>query len=151
VVGREMFNMCRNSGQSCNAGSRLLVPAARMDEAAAIAGAAAEKVKVGDPTVEDMAMGPVASQAQFEKIQAMIQKGIDEGARLVAGGLGRPEGVERGWFVRPTVFSHATNDMTIAREEIFGPVITIIGYKDEEDAIRIANDTVYGLSGYVSS
>jgi aldehyde dehydrogenase (NAD+) len=151
VIGREMFNMCRNSGQSCNAGSRLLVPIERMDEAAAIAAAAADKVKVGDPTAEDTAMGPVASKAQFDKIQALIQKGIDEGAKLVAGGLGRPAGFERGWFVRPTVFSHATNDMTIAREEIFGPVITIIGYKDEEDAIRIANDTVYGLSGYVSS
>ncbi len=151
VVGREMFNMCRNSGQSCNAGSRLLVPESRMDDAARIAAEAAAKVKVGDPMAEDTTMGPVSSKAQFDKIQGMIQKGIDEGARLAAGGLGRPEGIERGWYVRPTVFSHATNDMTISREEIFGPVITIIGYKDEEDAIRIANDTPYGLSGYVSS
>ncbi|MFA7506217.1 MAG: aldehyde dehydrogenase family protein [Burkholderiaceae bacterium] len=151
VVGREMFNMCRNSGQSCNAGSRLLVPEARMDEAAAIAAAAAGKIRVGDPSDEETAMGPVSSQAQFDKIQGMLEKGVAEGARLAAGGPGRPDGLERGYFVRPTVFSHATNDMTIAREEIFGPVITIIGYKDEEDAIRIANDTPYGLSGYVSS
>jgi len=151
VVGREMFNMCRNSGQSCNAGSRLLVPESRMDEAAAIAAAAADKIKVGDPSAEDTAMGPVISKAQYDKIQALLEKGIAEGAKVVAGGPGRPDGVERGYFVRPTVFSHASNDMTIAREEIFGPVITIIGYKDEEDAIRIANDTPYGLSGYVSS
>ncbi len=151
VVGREMFNMCRNSGQSCNAGSRLLVPESRMDEAAALAAAAAGKIKVGDPSAEDTAMGPVISKAQYDKIQGLLEKGIAEGAKLAAGGPGRPEGLERGYFVRPTVFSHATNDMTIAREEIFGPVITIIGYKDEEDAIRIANDTPYGLSGYVSS
>jgi aldehyde dehydrogenase (NAD+) len=151
VVGREMFNMCRNSGQSCNAGSRLLVPEARMDEAAAIAAEAAGKIKVGDPSAEDTAMGPVISKAQYDKIQGLLEKGIAEGAKVVAGGPGRPDGLERGYFVRPTVFSHATNDMTIAREEIFGPVITIIGYKDEEDAIRIANDTPYGLSGYVSS
>ena len=151
VVGREMFNMCRNSGQSCNAGSRLLVPEGRMDEAAAFAAAAAGKIKVGDPSAEDTAMGPVISKAQYDKIQGLIEKGIAEGAKVAAGGPGRPDGLERGYFVRPTVFSHATNDMTIAREEIFGPVITIIGYKDEEDAIRIANDTNYGLSGYVSS
>ena len=151
VIGREMFNMCRNSGQSCNAGSRLLVPEARMDEAAALAAEAANKVKVGDPSAEDTAMGPVISKAQYDKIQGLLEKGIAEGAKVAAGGLGRPEGLDRGYYVRPTVFSHATNDMTIAREEIFGPVITIIGYKDEEDAIRIANDTPYGLSGYVTS
>ncbi|MEZ5728217.1 MAG: aldehyde dehydrogenase family protein [Burkholderiaceae bacterium] len=151
VVKRDLFGMCVNSGQSCNAGSRMLVPAARMDEVAEIAKAAAERIVVGDPADEATAIGPVVSKAQFDKIQGLIEKGIAEGARLAAGGPGRPAGLEKGYYVRPTVFTHATNDMTIAREEIFGPVITIIGYQDEDDAVRIANDTVYGLSGYVSS
>ena len=151
VVGRDVFGMCMNSGQSCNAGSRMLVPRARMDEAAAIAKAAAERVKVGDPSSEETAIGPVASKAQFEKIQALVEKGIGEGAKLAAGGPGRPAGLDVGYYVRPTVFSHVNNEMTIAREEIFGPVICLIGYEDEDDAVRIANDTVYGLSGYVSS
>jgi aldehyde dehydrogenase (NAD+) len=151
AIARDVFGMCMNSGQSCNAGTRMLVPMARMDEAAAIAKAGAERVKVGDPNAEDTTMGPVVSAAQYAKIQALIEKGIAEGARVVTGGPGRPAGLERGYFVKPTVFSHVTNDMTIAREEIFGPVISLIGYKDEEDAIRIANDTPYGLSGYVSS
>jgi len=151
AIARDVFGMCMNSGQSCNAGTRMLVPMARMDEAAAIAKAGAERVKVGDPSAEDTTMGPVVSAGQYAKIQALIEKGIAEGARVVTGGPGRPAGLERGYFVKPTVFSHVTNDMTIAREEIFGPVISLIGYKDEEDAIRIANDTPYGLSGYVSS
>jgi len=141
----------RNSGQSCNAPTRMLVPSGRMGEAAEIAKAASAKEVVGDPKAEGTTLGPVVSHAQWDKIQGLIQKGIDEGAELVAGGLGRPEGLNRGYYVRPTVFANVGNGMTIAREEIFGPVLSILGYRDEEDAIRIANDTPYGLSGYVQS
>jgi len=140
-----------NSGQSCNAPTRMLVPSKSHDEALAIAKVAAENVKAGDPFAEGTTIGPVVSEVQFDKIQALIQKGIDEGATLVTGGTGRPEGLNRGYFVKPTVFGNVSNDMTIAREEIFGPVLSIIPYKDEEDAIEIANDTPYGLSGYVQS
>lgn len=150
-ISRDVFGMCMNSGQSCNAPTRMLVPSARMDEAAAIAKAAAENVKVGDPTADDTVIGPVVSKVQFDKIQALIEKGIAEGAKLEIGGPGRPDGLNRGYYIRPTVFSHVTNDMTIAQEEIFGPVLSLIGYEDEADAIRIANDTLYGLSGYISS
>ena len=139
-----------NSGQSCNAPTRMLVPKARMDEAIEVARAAAAKASVGDPLAETTRLGPVVSKLQFDKIQALIQKGIDEGAELIAGGTGLPEGLEKGYFVRPTIFANVSNDMTIAREEIFGPVLTIIGYEDDADAVRIANDTEYGLSGYVS-
>ena len=138
-----------NSGQSCNAPTRLLVPRARMAEAAEAARAAVAKVTVGDPN-GDSQLGPVVSEAQWRKIQGLIETGIKEGATLVAGGPGRPEGLEHGWYVRPTVFADVTNDMTVAREEIFGPVLVILGYEDEADAIRIANDTPYGLSAYVS-
>ena len=151
AISRDVFGMCTNSGQSCNAPSRMLVPAARMDEAATIAKAAAEKVKVGDPNADDTTIGPVVSEVQFDKIQNLIQEGIDEGAKLETGGTGRPDGLNAGYYVKPTVFSHVTNDMTIAREEIFGPVLSLIGYEDDDDAVRIANDTLYGLSGYVSS
>ncbi len=144
-----VLGMMSNSGQSCNAPSRMLVPAGRQDEAIAIAKAAAATVKVGDPTAEGTVIGPVVSEVQYNKIQGLIQKGIEEGATLVAGGPGRPDGLNKGYYVRPTVFANVTNDMTIAREEIFGPVLSILPYKDEEDAVRIANDTVYGLSGYV--
>jgi aldehyde dehydrogenase (NAD+) len=140
-----------NSGQSCNAPTRMLVPRSRHAEAVAIAKAAAEKVTVGDPHAQGTTIGPVVSQAQFDKIQRLIHAGIDEGAELVTGGPGRPDGVARGYYVRPTVFANVRNDMTIAREEIFGPVLSILPYDTEEDAVRIANDTVYGLSGYVSS
>jgi aldehyde dehydrogenase (NAD+) len=140
-----------NSGQSCNAPTRMLVPADRMAEAKQVAKAAAEQVSAGDPFKEGVTIGPVVSQAQFDKIQGLIKKGIDEGATLVAGGPGRPEGLSKGYFVRPTVFADVKNDMTIAREEIFGPVLSILPYRDEEDAVRIANDTPYGLSGYVTS
>jgi aldehyde dehydrogenase (NAD+) len=150
AVSRDMAGMCMNTGQSCNAPTRMLVPEARMDEAAAIAKATAEAVVVGDPSDAGTQVGPLVSQMQFDKVQALIQKGIDEGAKLETGGVGRPEGMNRGYFVKPTVFSHVTNDMTIAQEEIFGPVLSLIGYKDEEDAVRIANDTVYGLSAYIS-
>jgi len=151
AVARDVGRMCTNSGQSCNAPSRMLVPASRMDEAAAIAHDAAGAIVVGDPNAEGTTIGPVVSEVQFRKIQDLIRKGIEEGARVAAGGPGKPEGLETGYYVRPTVFTHATNDMTISREEIFGPVLTIIGYADEEDAVEIANDTPYGLSGYVSS
>ncbi len=140
-----------NSGQSCNAPTRMLVPAARHDEAVAIAVATAAQIKVGDPSAEGTTIGPVASEAQYKKVQGLIEKGIEEGAKLVAGGPGLPEGIRKGFYVRPTVFAYVRNDMTIAREEIFGPVLSILPYKDEEEAIRIANDTPYGLSGYVSS
>ncbi len=151
AIARDVFGMCLNSGQSCNAPSRMLVPNARMDEAAAIARAAAENVRVGDPGSADTTIGPVVSSVQFEKIQNLIQKGIDEGATLETGGTGRPDGLNQGYYVKPTVFSNVTNEMTIAQEEIFGPVLSLIGYEDDEDAVRIANDTVYGLSGYISS
>ncbi len=150
-ISRDVFGMCMNSGQSCNAPTRMLVPNARMDEAAAIAKAAAENVQVGAPDAEGTAIGPVVSGVQFDKIQNLIQKGIDEGAKLETGGTGRPEGLNAGYYVRPTVFSHVTNDMTIAQEEIFGPVLSLIGYEDDADAVRIANETPYGLSGYISS
>jgi aldehyde dehydrogenase (NAD+) len=140
-----------NSGQSCNAPTRMLVPQVKMKEAAAMAKAAAEKAKAGDPKAEGTTMGPVVNQIQWEKIQGLIKKGIDEGATLVVGGLGRPEGLNKGFYVRPTVFADVTNDMTIAREEVFGPVLSIMGYKDEAEAVTIANDTPYGLAGYVWS
>jgi aldehyde dehydrogenase (NAD+) len=140
-----------NSGQSCNAPTRMIVPAARMKEVAAIAKAQAEKTKAGDPKAADTTIGPVVNRTQWDKIQALIKKGIDEGATLVAGGPGLPEGVNKGFYVRPTVFADVTNDMTIAREEIFGPVITILGAKSEAEAVQIANDTPYGLAGYVTA
>ena len=144
---RHCFN---NSGQSCNAPTRMLVPESRHDEAKEIAKQAAETTKVGDPFAEDTGIGPVVSEVQFNKIQGLIEKGIEEGATLVAGGPGKPEGFNAGYYVKPTIFSDVSNDMTIAREEIFGPVLSILPYKDEDDAISIANDTEYGLSGYVS-
>ena len=139
-----------NSGQSCNAPTRMLVPLAKMKEAAAIAKSVADKAKPGDPRAAETTMGPVVNRVQWEKIQGLIKKGTDEGATLVAGGLGRPERLNKGYYVRPTVFADVTNDMTVAREEIFGPVLSIIGYKDEDEAVRIANETPYGLAGYVS-
>ena len=151
AVSRGVMAMMNNSGQSCNAPSRMLVPASRMDEAIAIAKDAAARVRVGDPNADGTVIGPVVSEVQWNKIQGLIKKGIDEGAELVAGGPGKPQGLESGYYVKPTVFARANNQMTIAREEIFGPVLTIIPYKDEDDAVAIANDTPYGLSGYVYS
>ncbi len=139
-----------NTGQSCNAPTRLLVPEALHEQAVELARAAAEEVVVGDPSDAATSMGPVVSEAQWQRIQKLIQAGIDEGARLVIGGLGRPDGIEHGYFVRPTVFSDVSNDMVIAREEIFGPVLAILPYKDEAEALRIANDSLYGLAAYVS-
>jgi aldehyde dehydrogenase (NAD+) len=140
-----------NSGQSCNAPSRMLVPEARMAEAAAIAASVADGLTVGDPRQKGIDLGPVANRVQWEKIQRLIESGVSEGASLAAGGPGRPPGLAKGFYVRPTVFANVTADMTIAREEIFGPVLSILGYRDEDDAVRIANDTPYGLAGYVSS
>ncbi len=139
-----------NSGQSCNAPTRMLVPESRMAEAVEVARATAAKTIVGDPKAATTRLGPVASEAQFSKVQGLIETGIEEGAELVVGGLGRPEGLDAGYYVKPTIFAGVRNDMTIAREEIFGPVLCIIGYQDEEHAVEIANDTEYGLSGYVS-
>ena len=143
--------MMINSGQSCNAPSRMLIPAKRYDEAVEIARKTAEKLVVGDPKADGTTTGPVANKLQFERVQAMLQKGIDEGAKVVIGGPGRPAGIERGYFVKPTIFSQVHNEMTIAREEIFGPAMVMIPYADEAEAIRIANDSVYGLSGHIHS
>ena len=151
AVSRGVMAMMNNSGQSCNAPSRMLVPASRMDEAIAIAKEAAAKVRVGDPNADGVVIGPVVNETQWNKIQGLIKKGVEEGAELVAGGPGKPDGLETGYYVKPTVFARANNQMTIAREEIFGPVLTIIPYKDEDDAVAIANDTPYGLSGYIYS
>lgn len=151
AVSRGVAGCMNNSGQSCNAPTRMLVPHGRMDEAIDVARTAAERAAPGDPSLETTVMGPVVSDVQFEKIQGLIEAGIKEGATLVTGGPGRPEGLNRGYFVRPTVFANVTNDMTIAREEVFGPVLAILGYENEDEAINIANDTPYGLSGYVSS
>jgi aldehyde dehydrogenase (NAD+) len=140
-----------NSGQACIAGTRILVPASRMAEAEAMAKAAVETTVVGDPRQSDTQVGPMVSQKQWDRVQRYINTGIDEGARLVAGGPGLPDNLGHGWFVRPTLFADVGNDMTIAREEIFGPVLCLIPYKDEEDGIDIANDTPYGLQGYVMS
>lgn len=151
AVTRGVMHMYNNSGQSCNAPSRMLVPADKLEQAEEIAKAVTAHVVTGDPQDENTTMGPVVSEVQFNKIQGLIEKGIAEGAKLVVGGPGRPEGLEKGYFVRPTVFSQANNEMTIAREEIFGPVLVMIPYTTEEEAIRIANDTPYGLAGYVQS
>ena len=141
----------RNTGQSCNAPTRMLVPRSKLAEVVTVAKRVAEATKVGDPFGEGISVGPLASQAQFDKVQSLIKKGMSEGATLVTGGPGRPEGVSKGYFARPTVFSDVRNDMVIAREEIFGPVLAIIPYENEDDAVRIANDTPYGLSGFVNS
>jgi aldehyde dehydrogenase (NAD+) len=137
-----------NSGQSCNAPTRMLVPGSRMAEVKEIARAAAESTTVGDPN-GNAAMGPVVSETQFNKIQGLIEKGIAEGATLVTGGPGKPEGLEKGYYVKPTVFADVTKDMSIAREEIFGPVLAILGYASEAEALEVANDTEYGLAAYV--
>jgi aldehyde dehydrogenase (NAD+) len=149
-VATGVASMMGNSGQTCSAPSRMLVPKARMDEAIRIAREAASKVTVGDPQ-GDFGIGPVVSRAQFDKVQTLIQKGVDEGATLVAGGAGRPEGLNKGYYVKPTVFANVTNQMTIARDEIFGPVLTILGYDNLDQAVEIANDTEYGLAGYVAA
>jgi aldehyde dehydrogenase (NAD+) len=151
AVAEGVTNCMENSGQSCNAPSRMLVPNEFMEIAIKAAREAAENIKIGDPADQNTDIGPVVSKIQYDKIQTLIKTGIDEGAMLVTGGLGRPDHLSKGYYVKATVFAKAANTMTIAREEIFGPVVTIIGYETEEDAIKIANDTEYGLAGYVSS
>ena len=140
-----------NSGQSCNAPTRMLVSSKNYDKAVEAAVQVANSTIVGAPEDEGVKIGPISNKVQYEKVQRLIQIGIDEGARLVAGGLGRPDGISEGYFVKPTVFADVTNDMTIAREEIFGPVLSILKYETEDEAIDIANDTDYGLAGYVQS
>ena len=140
-----------NTGQSCNAPTRMLVSSKNYDKAVEVASKVADSTVVESPETEGVNIGPISNKTQFEKVQRLIQVGIDEGARLVAGGVGLPDGLTNGYFVKPTVFADVTNDMTIAREEIFGPVICILKYDTEEEAIEIANDTPYGLAGYVQS
>ncbi len=151
AVVRGVRHCFQNSGQSCNAPTRMMVEAARYDEAVEQAAAEAEKTAVDVASKPGRHIGPVVSQLQYDKIQGLIQKGIEEGARLVAGGLGRPEGHNRGYFVRPTVFADVTPDMTIAQEEIFGPVLSVMKFGSEDEALKVANDTVYGLTNYVQT
>jgi aldehyde dehydrogenase (NAD+) len=140
-----------NSGQTCIAPTRMLVPRDRYDEAVRVAAATANALQVGDPTEPGTRIGPISNKAQYEKVQRMIGTGIEEGARVVAGGPGRPDGLTRGFYARPTIFADVDNSMTIAREEIFGPVLVMIPYDDEAQGIDIANDTPYGLAAYVAS
>ncbi|MEX3008040.1 aldehyde dehydrogenase family protein [Hoeflea sp. TYP-13] len=146
-----IFECFGNTGQSCNAPTRMLVQRSVYEDAIALAGEYARKVVVGDPKQEGRHIGPLVSEAQYNKVQGLINKAIEEGARVVAGGPGRPKGFERGYFVKPTVFADVDNDMTIAREEVFGPVLAMIPFDTEEEAIAIANDTPYGLSAYVQT
>ncbi|CAM2963492.1 aldehyde dehydrogenase family protein [Cupriavidus taiwanensis] len=140
-----------NSGQTCVAPTRVLVPRARYEEAVQVAAAAANAVKVGDPSDPETRMGPISNRGQYDKVQRLIGVGIEEGARLAAGGAGRPDGLARGFYARPTVFADVRNDMTIAREEIFGPVLCLLPYDSEDDAVAIANDTDFGLAAYIAS
>ncbi len=149
AVARGVLHMYQNTGQSCNAPSRMLVPRDKLAEAEAIAARVSESVVVGDPGDEGTTMGPVVSEVQFDKVQGLIEQGLAEGAKLVCGGPGRPEGLDKGYFIKPTVFSDANNQMAIARQEIFGPVLTMIPYESEDEAVEIANDTDYGLAAYV--
>jgi aldehyde dehydrogenase (NAD+) len=151
AVEKSVLHVFQNSGQSCNAPTRMLVPASKMAEVEAIAKRVAATVMVGDPMSADTAVGPVVSKLQFDRVEGYIEKGIAEGANVITGGVGRPEGLRNGYFVKPTIFSNVRNDMTIAREEIFGPVLCILPYQTEDEAIAIANDTPYGLAAYVWS
>jgi len=151
TIARSLAHCFENTGQSCNAPTRMLVERSVYDKAVELAKQVAEGTKVGDPAEEGDHIGPLSSSIQFEKEQKLIQKGIDEGARLVAGGTGRPEGFTEGDFVKPTVFADVNNDMTIAREEIFGPVLAMIPFDTEEEAVAIANDTPYGLAAYIQT
>jgi aldehyde dehydrogenase (NAD+) len=151
AVKASVMHVFQNSGQSCNAPTRMLVPAEKLELVEGIARKVAEKVLVGDPKSKDTQLGPVVSKIQFDRVENFISKGISEGAKVVVGGEGRPEGLSHGYYVKPTIFSNVRNDMVIAREEIFGPVLCILPYKNEEEAIRIANDTPYGLAAYIWS
>ena len=148
-ITESVLDMFSNTGQSCNAPSRMIVPASKLAEINAIAARAAATVVTGDPRAEGITMGPVVSEVQFNKIQGLIQAGIDEGSELLCGGTGLPEGIEKGYYIKPTIFTNCTNDMIISREEIFGPVFCIIPYNTLDEAIAIANDTPYGLAGYI--
>jgi aldehyde dehydrogenase (NAD+) len=150
AVTENIYRLMLNSGQSCHAPTRLLVPATKLQKATELAVQAVQSIKVGNPN-DDVYMGPVVSERQWTRIQELIRQGIAEGTTLAVGGEGRPEGLETGYYVRPTIFTNVRNDMTVAREEIFGPVLCILGYRDVEDAISIANDTIYGLAAYVQS
>ncbi|MFK8030903.1 MAG: aldehyde dehydrogenase family protein [Gammaproteobacteria bacterium] len=150
-VTATVLNCFSNTGQSCDAPTRLLVERSCYEEAISIAKAAAENQAIGNPLEEGDHLGPLFDEIQFKRVQSMIQIGIDEGARLVAGGLGKPDGFETGWFVKPTVFADVTGDMRIAREEVFGPVIVMMPFDTEDEAIRMANDTPYGLAAYVET
>jgi len=138
-----------NSGQACAAGTRLLVPKSRLEEVKAAISVAMRSITVGDPADPSITVGPMVSDKQYDRVEGYIRKGIEEGAEVLVGGLGRPKGLEKGFYVKPTVFVHVTNDMTIAREEIFGPVLSVIAYDSDDDAIRIANDSKYGLHAAV--
>ena len=151
AVTKSVLHVFQNSGQSCNAPTRMLVPAAKLPEVEAIAKRVAAAVITGDPASEKTNLGPLVSKVQFDRVEGYIAKGIAEGAKVVIGGSGRPDGLTKGYFVKPTIFSNVRNDMTIAREEIFGPVLCILPYDSEEEAVRIANDTPYGLAAYVWS
>jgi aldehyde dehydrogenase (NAD+) len=151
AIERGVNHCFENTGQSCNAPTRMLVERGVYEQAVTLAKTVAEGIVVGDPSMEGPHIGPLVSELQFDKVQGLIEKGIGEGARLVIGGPGRPEGFNRGYFVRPTIFADVNNNMTIAREEVFGPVLVMIPFETEEDAIAIANDTDYGLAGYVQT
>jgi aldehyde dehydrogenase (NAD+) len=151
AVKRGVLHCMNNTGQSCNAPTRMLVQREVYDQAVATATEVASIVQVGPAHESGRHIGPVVNEVQFNKIQALIQKGIDEGARLVAGGTGRPDGMEKGFYVQPTIFADVTNQMTISREEIFGPVLSILPFDTEEEAIEMANDTVYGLTNYIQT
>ena len=149
---KEGVRLCfRNSGQSCNAPSRLLIPSSKLDQAIEVARRTAEATRIGEPFKDGTELGPLASKAQFERVQQFIQQGKEQGATLITGGLGRPDGLAKGYFAKPTIFVDVSRSTTIAREEIFGPVLCILSYGNEEDAVEIANDTRYGLSGFVTS
>ncbi len=149
-IERGVVGIMNNSGQSCNAPTRMLVPKSRQQEAIQIAKNASDKLIVGDPSDEKTNLGPLVSKAQFEKVQDLIKSGINDGATLVTGGVGKPDGIKKGYFAKPTVFGNVSNNMRIAKEEIFGPVLSILSYEDDNDAINIANDTEYGLAAYIS-
>ena len=151
AIERGALRCFRNSGQSCNAPTRMLVEKSMYNEAIERLKKYTENFEVGDPKKEGEHIGPVISEAQYNKIQTLIQKGIDEGAKLVAGGTGKPDGLNKGYFVKPTVFADVNNDMEVARTEIFGPVLSVIPFETEEDAIKIANDTAYGLTNYIQT
>jgi aldehyde dehydrogenase (NAD+) len=151
AVSAGVTSMMGNTGQSCNAPSRMLVQSSVYQQAVEIAKQAAAQVAVDDPMKEGGHIGPLSSRVQFEKVQSLIEKGIEEGAELVIGGTGKPDGLDTGYFVKPTIFAGVNNQMTIAQEEIFGPVLTMIPFDTEEQAIEIANDTPYGLAAYFST